>query len=123
MKVSFEGGYLARISKALAQVQTQGENVGILKFDGEGTQALFSKADELVRTAGGENLWAPSALDEIVKDMPVRGVDVAGIPWTEIDFAEDLAYARQEIWPAILNDFEVRIPVSETHPRASIPVE
>jgi len=31
----------------------------------------------------------------------VEGVDVTGLPWTEVDFAEDLRRAHAEVFPAI----------------------
>ena len=33
--------------------------------------------------------------------MSITGVNVAGIPWVEIDFPYDLDVARREVWPAI----------------------
>ena len=31
----------------------------------------------------------------------VEAVDVTGLPWTEVDFAEDLHRAQSEVYPAI----------------------
>ncbi|MDA0766449.1 MAG: hypothetical protein O3A92_06475 [Verrucomicrobia bacterium] len=28
-------------------------------------------------------------------------MDVQGMPWTEIDFPEDLDHARRKVWPSI----------------------
>lgn len=106
MKVSFDGNLLRRISKGLAQEESHGENVGILQFDKNGTKELFREVNALVRS-GCENLWAPSALDRIVNTVPVRGVDIAGLSWTEIDFPEDLRYAQNRVWPSILDDIGV----------------
>ena len=103
MKVSFKGNRLHRIGKELSQRETHGENVGILKFDKSGAEQLFREADALV-ASGGEHLWAPSVLNRIVDKVVFHGVDIAGLPWTEIDFPDDLYYARGHIWPNILDD-------------------
>lgn len=108
MKVSFKGSRLRQIGKELSQKETHGENVGILKFDESGAERLFREADALVHS-GGEHLWAPSVLNRIVDKVVFHGVDVAGLPWTEIDFPDDLHYAHRQIWPNILDDIVVDI--------------
>jgi choline kinase len=41
------------------------------------------------------------ALHLLVNLQPVRGVDVTGLPWTEVDFAEDLRRAQTDVFPEI----------------------
>ena len=41
------------------------------------------------------------ALHLLVTRWPVRGVDVTGLPWTEVDFVEDLRRAQSEVFPKI----------------------
>jgi choline kinase len=42
------------------------------------------------------------AFREFASRWPLTAVTTDGLPWIEIDFAEDLARARLEIEPAIL---------------------
>ncbi len=100
MKVSFHDGRLRAMSKTLPTDDTDGENVGILHFDQEAATLLFQEADNMI-TSGAVRSWAPAAVDRIADRVPIRGVDVADLPWTEIDFPEDLVFARDMIWPAI----------------------
>ena len=41
------------------------------------------------------------ALHLIVGCQPVAPVDVTGLPWTEVDFVEDLRRADAEVFPKI----------------------
>lgn len=100
MKVSLERGCVRAVSKTLAPERTHGENVGILKFDAPDAARLMDAADQIV-SDGGHRAWAPAAVDRIAGRTPIRAIDVADLPWCEIDFPEDIRRARQRIWPAI----------------------
>ena len=41
------------------------------------------------------------ALHLLVSRQHVQAVDVTGLPWTEVDFAEDLRRAQTEVFPEI----------------------
>lgn len=122
MKVSFEGNRLRKIGKELSQKETHGENVGVLKFSESGTEQLFREADALVHS-GGEHLWAPSVLSRIVDKVVFHGVDIAGLPWVEIDFPDDLYYARRHIWPDILDDIVVDIWITTSLKPAGVALQ
>ncbi len=101
MRTSFcSGGVLRDISKRLGPDESDGENVGILKFDSAASAMLFQEASRIV-ARGGENEWAPAAVGRLAERVEIRGLDVAGLPWTEIDFPEDLDHARERVWPSI----------------------
>lgn len=100
MKVSLEGNYLKAMSKVLPKKETGGENVGILQFDEESAELLFSEASELI-ASGKDDRWVAAAVTRIANRVPMRAVDIAGLPWIEIDFPEDLERARREICPDI----------------------
>ena len=100
MKLQIVDGRLVTMSKTLDREFVCGENVGILKFDAQGAQHLYREAHGLI-TTGSRNTWAPSAVDGIASQINVRCVDVADLPWVEIDFAEDHAEAELRVWPAI----------------------
>lgn len=105
MKVDHAGGWLISMSKSLPPERVKGENVGILCFDGPDPARLFSEADALIR-AGGRGLWVASAVERLARRVRIHGIDVADLPWCEIDFPDDLSSARTEIWPAILGRTE-----------------
>lgn len=100
MKVSLDGDQVHSLGKQIPSSSVDGENVGILQFDSVGRRLLFEAADRMV-LAGHEQQWAPAAVDSVAKQAPVRAVDIAGLPWTEIDFPADLQAAEEDISPTI----------------------
>jgi len=117
MKVHHSGGFLRAISKELELKLVQGENVGLLQFDHVGAARLFSTAERLLQEKG-PMLWAPAVLNELALLNPIRCVDIRGLPWTEVDFPEDLEKARREIWPTIcsLHQRFSGLPAEEAFP-------
>ena len=87
-------------SKELRPEDSHGENVGILKFGAEAGQRLVRHLDALVN-AGKVNAWAPMAFAALAKEWPVAAVSTHGIPWTEIDFPDDLMRAERDIAPLL----------------------
>lgn len=107
MKVRVVNGCLVSMSKTLSAAEVAGENVGILKFTAETAQALFQRAQTLIN-AGEQKQWLGSAVCQIAQDRTIRAVDVAGLPWGEIDFPYDLDRVRKEVWPTIRRAAETR---------------
>jgi choline kinase len=100
MKVRMAWGRLQRMSKTLAQDETAGENVGVLRLAPADAEAAFAAADWLVRE-GCDNEWVGAAISDVARQHPIRCLDVADLPWVEIDFPEDLTTARDLVWPEI----------------------
>lgn len=100
MKVSVHNGYLTAIDKMMPSRDSCGENVGVLRFTSRAGEALFNEADRLVR-AGHLTTWAPRAVGAIADRVAIRCIDVADLPWIEIDYCEDLDRARSQVWPSI----------------------
>jgi L-glutamine-phosphate cytidylyltransferase len=101
MKVRLRWGRLERMSKKLAQAETAGENVGVIRLAPADAVAAFAAADWLVRE-GCRNEWVGAAISDVARRHTIRCLDVADLPWVEIDFPEDLSTARDVVWPEIL---------------------
>ncbi len=100
MKVEVLDGRLLDMSKTLPPERVAGENVGLLKFTEETADRLFDLSRELV-DSGHENDWLGRAVCEIARERQIGAVDIAPLPWGEIDFPYDLVRVRKEVWPAI----------------------
>jgi L-glutamine-phosphate cytidylyltransferase len=101
MKVTFHPDRrLQRINKTMTGQTSHGESIGLLKFTQMSMMALFQEAKTALQI-GGENQWAPAAIARLAKYDAIVGVDIAGLPWVEIDFPEDLQQARQQVWPQL----------------------
>jgi choline kinase len=110
MKVEIVEGRLADMRKDLPQDRVCGENVGILKLTYETVQELLAEAEALIE-AGEEKSWLGSAVREVAKRAPMTPVDVADLPWVEIDFPNDLERARKEVWPRLDPSRRRKVPV------------
>lgn len=101
MKVELAGDKLRRISKSFAVIEnSKGESLGILKFKAAETTLLFREVEEALKT-GGVNQWAPAAFDGFARENTITCIDIAGLPWVEIDYVEDLDNAKEKVWPKI----------------------
>ncbi len=97
MKIQLKNDRITAISKALPPEKAQGENVGIINLETIEAQAVLREADRLIRT-GKTDHWSPAAINGIVDQHEFSAVDIADLPWTEVDFPEDLDRARNDIW-------------------------
>ncbi len=100
-KVFVRDGRVWDLGKDLPPELARGESLGMICFDSEGSKALFSRVDAIVRN-GGEKSWVMEAVRSMCNAVPVRAVNVTGLPWAEVDFPFDLDRARKEVLPAIL---------------------
>jgi choline kinase len=100
MKVELRGDRLHSMSKDLPRARVHGENVGILRFQGPAPRLLFQEAESVLKRAGGTQ-WLAAAVQGVAQRAPLYGLDVANLPWREIDFPEDLIAARSITWPAL----------------------
>ena len=99
-KVGLRGRNVADLGKDFPETGARGENVGIIKLNTEGALALKAKSEAIIRD-GGHMTWVTEAVRGILAEVDVEGVNVAGLPWVEIDFPYDLSKARREVWPQI----------------------
>ena len=80
--------------------ELSGESVGFLKLSGEAARLL---ADLLERrlAAGDTGIEHEEVYPELLALVEVGYERIDGLPWTEIDFPEDVARAEREVLPRI----------------------
>ena len=93
MKVRVESGLVTEADKSIPLAEAYGEWLGIVKFGPDGASVFF---DQVEKTLVHSKILYDCA---VVRDLAARGtaihcMDIGRLPWVEIDFAEDLAYAR-----------------------------
>ena len=111
MKVYVRDGALVEMSKTLPPGKVSGENVGILRLSRETAESAASAAAALIE-AGHERAWLAEAINFAAADHPITCIDIEGWPWVEIDFPEDLARARDEVFPRVAAALE---PLATDH--------
>ncbi|KAF5430040.1 Choline kinase, partial [Candidatus Methanophagaceae archaeon] len=100
MKVTVVRNKLLHISKSLLAEESEGESLGVLKFQRSAIKILFREAEEAL-SIGGENQWAPAAVERFCHKLPISCIDIAGLPWIEIDYVDDLLDAYTTVWPEV----------------------
>lgn len=100
MKVTIADGRVVDFGKDLPTDRSHAHNVGVAKFDPEGAKRLVACLERLV-VSGHANAWTTVAYREFARERPLAAILTEGMPWIEIDFAEDLTRARSETEPAI----------------------
>jgi len=78
-----------------------GEGIGFFKCGAEAAPELVRLLEQVSSDGDGLNEYE-DALHMLVASHHVGWVDVTGLPWTEIDFAEDLRRARDEVLPQVI---------------------
>jgi choline kinase len=78
-----------------------GEGVGFFKCGAEAGPHLVTYLEKVIDESRGMNEYE-DALHMLVGAQHVGWVAVTGLPWTEIDFAEDLRRAETDVLPHVL---------------------
>lgn len=96
MKVRLGAGdHIAAFGKGIAIADSAGETMGIERIAAPAVEPLFA-ALEAAGRAGRDQLYYEDIYSELVArgELDAAAVDVADLPWTEIDDHDDLARAR-----------------------------
>jgi len=104
MKVRLAGDRLSRIGKDLA-APVDGESIGLIRFRGQGGGRFAAALDEALRVPDALRRWYLSVIDAMAGEGDVGVLDIAGLPWAEIDYPADLAAAAARLgafrWSAV----------------------
>ena len=103
VKICLRGGVIVDFAKLPEHAHDRhGESVGFFRFSANMAAALAERATAYVE-AGGAGAEYEAALRDLILAHPDRFgcEDISDLPWTEIDFEEDVARARQEILPQL----------------------
>jgi choline kinase len=77
-----------------------GEGVGFFKCSLAHAPEYVRLLEDSIQQTGGANEYE-DALHRLLARVPVGWVDVTGLPWTEVDFAEDLRRAESHVLPKL----------------------
>lgn len=103
MMLVARAGRVRRIARRVAPEDGDvvGEGVGFLKLSREDQPRLLAALESLVE-AGELDRDYEDGIDRFLQGAQVGYELVGELPWTEIDFPEDLARAREVVWPQIV---------------------
>ena len=94
-KAIVEGDLIKYMGKDIPPADTSGEFGHMMKLTAKGAKILFEEVDVFIE----EENYFPYLMDVInqiiSKGVPVKALDITGIPRAEIDFQEDLADVKK----------------------------
>ena len=85
---------ISAIGKDLIEDQCLGEFIGVAKFSLEFMNEFVNALGQLIK-AGGKNDFFEAGIEKLLEKQLVHYVDVSEYPCLEIDFIEDLEFARK----------------------------
>jgi len=107
MKLAIRDGQPVDFRKTLEKEHDYyGESVGFFRFDQTLARDLCEAAAEII-AAGQHNVYMEEAIRNVLLASAPGRIsfeDVTGLPWIEIDFAEDVIRAESRILPLLVNE-------------------
>ncbi|MCA9562882.1 MAG: phosphocholine cytidylyltransferase family protein [Myxococcales bacterium] len=101
MMLGVADGCVQRITRRIGpKWELIGEGVGFFKLQNDHRGALLAEIEAQL-AAGNVKADYEDAIDAYLHKHPAGFADVSDLPWTEIDFDEDVEHARNVILPAI----------------------
>lgn len=102
MKVAIESGRVTQIGKGIEPEAISGTFLGMAKCSAPAGQMVLQETEVLV-ALGQTQRYFTAAIERLIsKGIPVGFSWTDGLPWIEIDFAEELERARREVYPEII---------------------
>ncbi|WP_338661223.1 phosphocholine cytidylyltransferase family protein [Pararoseomonas sp. SCSIO 73927] len=94
MKVSVEGTRLRAIGKTLSAAETNGESIGMLRFQAGGGALFAAGLEAALRQPEGLRRWYLSVIHALAETGEVRVTSIEGLSWGEVDYPGDLEQAE-----------------------------
>lgn len=105
MKLAVQAGHPVDFRKILERRHDfYGESVGFFRFDEAIARDLAAAAQRII-AAGRRGDYMEEAIRDVLLASPpgrIEFEDITGLPWIEIDFAEDMTRAESEILPRLI---------------------
>ena len=93
-KVRLNKGRVIELNKRLDARKASASAPGPVKFSKRGRDILFKELDEIIGQ-GDKSQWCYSIFGRIAEKIELKGIDIAGLTWMEIDTDEDLERASK----------------------------
>jgi choline kinase len=105
VKVCFRDGLMVDFRKQPEHAHDwHGESVGFFKFEPAMASALADRLDAYMAAGRGDLEYEEAIRDLILADASrFSHADVTDLPWTEIDFPEDVIKARDAVLPKLVS--------------------
>ena len=98
MKVKLTANHVQKVSKDLDPNDTDGESIGMIKFDNRGRELFFSELQKMVKVKENLKTYYLQALQNLMDHgSTITYVTCGSEEWAEIDFHPDLLSVQQQL--------------------------
>jgi choline kinase len=101
VKIAMQSNRVMGLSKEVSPSIASGEFIGIAKFDANFARDLYKSLDLVVNLNNDRMAYFEKGVEFLLHEHNVGAVEVSDLPSIEIDFPEDLEYAREVILPQL----------------------
>jgi len=109
MKVRIEGSRLIEIGKLLPLARVNGESIGFVLIRGDGPRLFRDAVERAMRTPEGLRWWYLMVIGQLAERGLVETLSIEGLPWGEVDYTADLAYAESLVRRWLADEETVRL--------------
>jgi choline kinase len=88
MKVTIKDEEIVDISKEIPVENSDGEYIGLLRFDKSGSKILFQELEKFI-TRDQRGVWYENAIVNLLDDLGIKPVYTKGRNWIEVDNEDD----------------------------------
>ena len=115
-KVRIEDGLITAAGKELPPDESQGEFIGLARFDEDGTRILAEEMDKVVQRGGLMDFLTVAFEGMAARGVPLLPCPTEGRPWNDNDTLADLDRSREEIFPRIAAAQQARLAAESLRP-------
>ncbi len=109
VKIAMHDGQMVEFSKQLMpelEYDILGESVGFFRFSPECARRISERCGRFLESGREAEPHEAVLREELLERPGDFGVeDITGLPWLEIDFADDIDRANRHVLPAIRSDY------------------
>jgi L-glutamine-phosphate cytidylyltransferase len=100
-KVIIENGRVVKLSKSVSREDYSGTFANIARFSSRGARRLFAKIESMLREGRVDQFFNDALGQLSAEGTKVGFTETEGLPWAEIDDANDFHYAQTIVYPAL----------------------
>lgn len=108
VKVRARAGRVVAFGKRLPEGEAPGdevgESVGFFKVSGASCAALEGVCERMIDSGGGDRPHEDALAEVMATGAEFAAIDATGLPWTEIDFPEDVRRANESVLGRLVED-------------------
>jgi choline kinase len=105
-KVIIQDERVVKLSKSVSREDYSGTFANIARFSPKGARRLFAKIESMLQEGHVDQFYNDALGQLSAEGATVGFTETEGLPWAEIDDANDFHYAQTVVYPAMMADID-----------------